>query len=198
MVTEGENTTPSTSSGASAVSQPGTNSLRPIVMPEAFAAAESEEWDSWIAHFEDCAVINGWDEARKAQVLAVRICGVALFQLQGFMSVVRGNYVELKRALRKKFVPQERIELHKAEFRARHRERNEKLPDLASSLRRLVGRAYPGAAAELQDSLTKDQFIDALEDREMRIKIRESGPKTLDEAVSPALQIEAMYEAESR
>ena len=70
--------------------------------------------------------------------------------------------------------------------------------DLASSLRRLVGKAYPEAVADLQDSLAKDQFIDALEDREIRVKIRESGPKTLDEAVSRALQIEAMYEAESR
>ena len=51
---------------------------------------------------------------------------------------------------------------------------------------------------DLQDSLAKDQFIDALEDREIRMKIRESGPKTLDEAVSRVLQIEAMYEAESR
>ena len=30
------------------------------------------------------------------------------------------------------------------------------------------------------------------------MKIRESGPKTLDEAASRALQIESMYEAESR
>ena len=51
---------------------------------------------------------------------------------------------------------------------------------------------------DLQDSLAKDQFIDALEDREIRMKIRESGPKMLDEAVSRALQIEAMYEVELR
>ena len=104
----------------------------------------------------------------------------------------------LKEALREKFVLKERVELHKAEFRARHREREEKLPDLASSLRRLVSRAYQEAVPDLQDSLAKDQFIDALEDREIRMKLRESGPKTLDEAVSRALRIEAMYEAESR
>ena len=62
----------------------------------------------------------------------------------------------------------------------------------------MARKAYPEAAEELQDSLAKDQFIDALEDREIRLKLRESGPKTLDEAVSRALQIEAMYEAESR
>ena len=72
------------------------------------------------------------------------------------------------------------------------------MPDLASSLRRLVIQAYPEAVPDLQDSLAKDQFIDALEDREIQMDLRESGLKTLDEAVCRVLQIQAMYEAESR
>ena len=193
MGTEGENTTPSSSGSAAALSQ-----HRPIVMPESFAALDSEEWDSWLAHFQDCAEINGWNQERRAQFLAVRMRGAALLQLQSIPTTVRANYNDLKAALRLKFVPQERVELHKAEFRARRREKDEKLSDLSSSLRSLARKAYPEAAEELQDSLAKDQFIDALEDREIRLKLRESGPKTLDEAVSRALQIEAMYEAESR
>lgn len=193
MVNESDSAASSGAGASASVSQ-----NRPVVMPESFAALDSEEWDSWISHFEDCAVINGWSDERKAQFLAIRMRGTALLQLQGLATGVRENYTTLKGALREKFVPKERIELHKAEFRARHRERDEKLPDLASSLRRLVSRAYPEAVLDLQDSLAKDQFIDALEDREIRMKLRESGPKTLDEAVSRALQIEAMYEAESR
>ena len=193
MVTEGEQAQPSSTGATAALSQ-----NRPIVMPESFAALESEEWDSWIAHFEDCAVINGWSAEGKAQFLAVRMRGAALLRLQNIPADVRGNYVNLKAALREKFVPQERVELHKAEFRARRREKDEKLPDLSGSIRRLVRRAYPAAGDELQDSFAKDQFIDALEDRDMRMKIRESGPKTLDEAVSRALELEAMFEAESR
>ena len=193
MVNESDSAASSGAGASASVSQ-----NRPVVMPESFAALDSEEWDSWISHFEDCAVINGWSDERKAQFLAIRMRGTALLQLQGLATGVRENYTTLKGALRQKFVPKERIELHKAEFRARHRERDEKLPDLASSLRRLVSRAYPEAVLDLQDSLAKDQFIDALEDREIRMKLRESGPKTLDEAVSRALQIEAMYEAESR
>ena len=100
-------------------------------------------------------------------------------------------------ATSEKFVPKEWIELHKAEFCARRRELDEKLPDLASSLQRLIDKAYPEVIPDLQDSLAKDQFIDTLEDREIRMKIPESSPKTLDEAVSQALQIEAMYEAVS-
>ena len=167
-------------------------------MPESFAALDREEWDLWLSHFEDCAVINGWDDEGKAQFLAVRMCGAALLQLQSMATGVQGNYATLKEALREKFVPKERIELHKAEFRVKHREREEKLPDLASSLRRLVSRAYLETVPDLQDSLVKDQFIATLEDPEIWIKLRESGPKTLDEEVSRALQIEAMYEAESR
>ena len=167
-------------------------------MPEAFLAVENEEWDLWLSHFEDCAVINEWNHASKAQFLAFRMRGAALLQLQSLAPDVRGDYTGLKRALRKKFEPKEQIELNKAEFRARRRERDEKLPDLAGSLQRLVGKAYPEAIPDLQDSLAKDQFIDALEDREIRMKIQESGPKTLGEAVSRALQIEAMYEAESQ
>ena len=195
MTTPGE--TPSTSSGTTASSQAAASN-GPIVMPEAFSAAGSEEWDSWLSHFVDCSVINEWSDHRKAQFLAVRMRGAALLQLQSLSPEVRGDYTNLKRALCEKFIPKERIELHKAEFRARRRERDEKLPDLASSLRRLVGKAYLEVVVDLQDSLAKDQFIDALEDREIRMKIRELGPKTLDEAVSRALQIEAMYEAESR
>ena len=105
-----------------------------------------------------------------------------------------GEICDTERGIAQKNLQKVRVKLHKAEFR----ERDEKLPDLTSSLRRLASRAYPEAVPHLQDSLAKDQFIDALEDREIRIKLRESAPKTLDEAVRRALQIEAMYEAESR
>ena len=144
MGKDDDSASPASSGASAALSQ-----HRPIVMPESFAALDSEEWDSWISHFEDCAELNEWNEARRAQFLAVRMRGAALLQLQGLSPGVRGNYTDLKRALREKFVPAERVELHKAEFRARHRERDEKLSDLASSLRRLVGKAYPEAAAEL-------------------------------------------------
>ena len=79
-----------------------------------------------------------------------------------------------------RFVPKEQIELHKAEFRVKRRKQDKKLPDLASSLRRLISKVYPKAAADLQDSLAKDQFINALGDREIRMKIHESGPKTFN------------------
>ena len=80
-----------------------------MVTPESFTALDSEEWDSWIFHFEDCAVINGWSDRQKVQFLA--LCMRRATLAMG----VRENYATLKEALCKKFVPKEWVELHKAE-----------------------------------------------------------------------------------
>ena len=133
---------------AQAVQNVSLSQNRPVVMPESFAALDSKEWDSWISHFKNCAVLNGWSDERKVQFLAVRMRGAALLQLQSLATGVRENYRTLKTALREKFVPKEWVKLHKAEFRVRHRERGKKLPDLASLLRRLVSRAYPEAVPD--------------------------------------------------
>lgn len=161
------------------------------VKPESFAALDSKEWDSWLVPFEDCAEINKWNPARRAQFLAVRIWGAALLQLQSIPATVRADCNDLKAALWLKFVSQGRV------LSLASRKRREALGSVKFFME--VGqKSVPEAAKELQDSLAKDQFIDALVDREIRLKLRESGGKMLDEVVSHALQIEAMCEAELR
>ena len=61
-MTEDENTTPSSSGATAALSQ-----NTPIVMPESFTALNSQKWDLWLAHFEDCVKINSWNPAWRAQ-----------------------------------------------------------------------------------------------------------------------------------
>ena len=172
--------------------------LRPIVMPEAFSAKKDEDWISWIRHFEDCADLNEWSQEKRCKFLSVRLRGVALQTSQGFPETVRSNYENYKTALAQAFLPKERVDLYKAEFRTRRREPGESLSELAGTLRKLGRLAYPTAGEDVIDQLAKDQFIDALDDRETRLKVREGIPATLDAAVSRALQIEAMEEAETR
>ena len=100
------------------------------------------------------------------------------------------------RRLDRNFVPAERIELYKTEFNTRRRGPTEKLVDLSAGISKLARKAFPGAPAELVDQLARDRFIEALRSRDLRIRIREGTPKTLDEAVSRAIQLEAIYEAE--
>ena len=50
----------------------------------------------------------------------------------------------------------------------------------------------------VRDELCRDQFLDALEDREFRVKVRQLRPKFLDEAVTLASEVEAIEQSEDR
>ena len=109
-----------------------------------------------------------------------------------------GEFQALVDALTEKFVPAERIELYKTEFNTRRRGPTEKLVDLSvlgsPSLHEDHSRVLlPNSWI---NSVARDRFIEALRSRDLRIRIREGTPKTLDEAVSRAIQLEAIYEAE--
>ena len=186
------------SASSSAGEFPARGPVRPIVMPEAFSAAKDEDWFSWIQHFEDCADLNEWSDEKRCKFLSVRLRGTAMHTAQDLPADVRTDYNAYTKALTQAFMPKERVDLYKTEFRSRRRHPNERLGELAAAVRKLCRLAYPTAGADLVDQLAVDQFIDALDGRDTRLKVRETNPATLDEAVSRALQLEAMAEAENQ
>eukprot|EP00105_Crassostrea_gigas_P001492 XP_011413701.1 PREDICTED: uncharacterized protein LOC105318343 [Crassostrea gigas] len=70
------------------------------------------------------------------------------------------------------------------------------LPKLGESIRRLTHLAYPSAPCEVTEMIAKDQFVDALTDFDMRLRIQQSRPKSLNEAIRLAVEIEAFCRAE--
>ncbi|CAC5386676.1 unnamed protein product [Mytilus coruscus] len=71
-------------------------------------------------------------------------------------------------------------------------------PELGLSVRRLSNLAYPTAPLELRDTLDKEQFFKALVDIEMRLRIKQSRAKGLNDAIRLAVELEAYNKAESR
>ena len=71
------------------------------------------------------------------------------------------------------------------------RQRNETIPELAQNIRKLTRQAYPGANSDLIDTLALDHFIDTLLDAETRLRLRECSPKTIQEAKTLAVKLEA-------
>ena len=68
------------------------------------------------------------------------------------------------------------IELNRAKLRARMRQREEILPELAEDVERIARLLYLNAAEPMIETLAKDQFIDALHDEDTRLKLRQSRP----------------------
>jgi hypothetical protein len=89
-------------------------------------------------------------------------------------------------------------EIHKTELRFVKREKSEKLTELANRIRHLSGLAYPTIDAKFRDELCRDQFLDALENRKFRLKVCQLEPKSLDEEVTLASEVEAIEQAEDR
>ena len=91
-------------------------------------------------------------------------------------------------ALQNRFGTGHQTELNHAKLRARLRRREETLPE---DIERLTRLAYPEAEETMVATLAKDQFIDALHDDDMQLKIRQLRPTTVQRALEIALELES-------
>ena len=166
------------------------------VKPATFDGTGS--WIDYKAHFEACALLNNWDETEKALYLAVSLRG----QSQGVLGNLPGGaikkYTDLITALDERFAPPNQMELYRAQLRERRQKATETLPELGQSIRRLTNQAYSTAPVDVIETLAKEQFIDALIDSDMRIRIKQARPANLNEAIRHAVELEAFIKAEQK
>ena len=109
---------------------------------------------------------------------------------------MRQDFSHLVNALEERFSPSSQTDLYRVQFRERKQKASETLPELGQAIRRLANLSYPTAPRDVRETLAKEQFVDSLFDPDMRLKIKQSRPKNLDEAVRLAVELEAFNKAE--
>ena len=67
----------------------------------------------------------------------------------------------------------------------------ESLRALLHDVRRLIALSYPGPMNSTTEIVDRDAFIDALDDRQLSLRVREKEPTTLEEALRVAIRLEA-------
>ena len=117
--------------------------------------------------------------------------GAALEVLEHLTAAQRTDYQRVVEALRRRFGHHQQAEVYRARLKGRMLVRGEPLPQLAHEVETLVRRAYPAASEDMVGQLTKDQFVDALQDRELQLCIKQARPKDIHEALTSALEMEA-------
>ncbi len=173
----------------------GAGAARPVQRPGSYDGRSS--WSAYRRQFELLAQLNKWSETEKATFLAVSLKGPALAVLNTLPSTGLHDYPTLVSALETRFGTVHQTELHQACLRSRARRWEEGIPELAEDVERLTRLAYPDAPTSMIDSIAKDQFIDAFSDEDMRLRIRQSRPTTIREALAVALELES-YQLASR
>jgi uncharacterized C2H2 Zn-finger protein len=156
----------------------------------------SGPWLDYHAHFEACAELSAWNYNQRGLYLAVSLRGNAQGVLGNMPKGAKPDYLTLVKALEDRFEPPGHMDIYRAQMRERRQTAGESLPELGQAIRRLANLAYPTATAEIRETLSKDQFVDALVDSEMRIRIKQARPRNLNEAIQLAVELEAYTRAE--
>ena len=153
----------------------------------------SVPWDTYKLQFDTIASMNHWGEQDKAAHLLVSLRGPATGVLTSLPPEQRQDYPSLTAALELRFGTKHQVELNRMRLRHRIRRRGEGLPELAEDIERLARLAYPDAPASMIEALAKDQFLDALPEGDLQLKVRQSRPPTLRQALEVSLELESLY-----
>ena len=123
-------------------------------------------------------------------------------QAQGVLGSPPGdlgrNYGELIKALEDRFALANQTELYRVQLRERRQKATETLPELGQTIRWLTHLAYPTAPIDVRETLAKEQFIDALVDADMRLRIKQARPQTLNDAIRLAVELEAFIRSDTK
>lgn len=152
----------------------------------------SSPWRSFISQFESIANGHGWTASDRLSELVACLRGPALEVFAHLPDTDRLDYHSLTVSLESRFGVMKQEPWFRSQLRRRTRGTGETLPSLARDVERLVAMAYPSAVQELRDSLACDQFLDALNDADLQIAVRQGRPSSLQDALANAIEIEAI------
>jgi hypothetical protein len=149
-----------------------THNVRINMKPQPYDGTEDIE--EYLSQFQILSEVNGWNYNIKSLCLASSLKGAARAILNELDGDRRKDYDSLVHALHNRFGFLHRSEIFRARLQTRVRKDNESLSVLSQDIKKLTRCAYPGAPSSVTDVLALDQFIDALKDPDMRIRIREA------------------------
>lgn len=151
-----------------------------------------DDLNEYLAQFEILAEINNWDYITKSLYLAGSLKGGARALLNELNKDQRRDYDSLVKVLNNRYGSAERSELYRAKLQTRIRGKDETLPELAQSIKKLTRLAYPIAHSTLISVLSLEHFIDAIPDGDIRLRLREVNPKNINEAETLAVRLETL------
>jgi len=143
---------------------------------------------------DTCAKYNGWDVEDKASHLRVSLNSIAAYIIDD-ENLEGASYQKLIKRLKSRFGTEGQSSLYRSQMRTRKRGKEEPLQTLYHDINRMAGLAYLGKSSIHRELAAIDAFIDALGDSNMKMRVRDKEPKSLDHALHIVLLAEANMEA---
>ena len=146
--------------------------------------------EDFLAHFDQVARYNKWNEQDKGGNLALSLTEAAeQVWVDSDMIGHDISYDELVNLLRARFQPKGQEELFRSKFHKRRRQANESHADFGHAIKRLVRRAYPTFQASIRETLAMEHFMTE-QNIEMRRYLRPLKLKSLDSMIQHAREFD--------
>ncbi|KAJ8961507.1 hypothetical protein NQ318_014757 [Aromia moschata] len=134
---------------------------------------------------------NGWTDSEKATELIIALRGEALDVLQGIPVEQQQSFEHLKNHLEMRYGDKHMQHVYQVQLKGHLQLAGENLQHFEADILRLVRLAYPTAPPEFLEQISIQHFIDGLRDSETQQALRLGRHRTLNDALSHALEFEA-------
>ena len=169
-----------------------------ITVKRTFSGDGTDIWSEFIRYFENIAELNEWESDRKRKVLFTVLRGQAETYAYGLSDRERNDWESLITALDARFGHKAMKESYVAEAKLRRKKGTESFRDFGQAIEDLYRRAYPDNREHVQESSMKT-FMDNCSDTEdFRLAVKRTRPKTLQDAVTAAMQEECIRMTEDQ
>ena len=145
------------------------------------------DFQEYLNQFEAMAETLFWNEAKKGSALYGRLKGRALACVS---SCPDRQFSTLVQRLKDRFSPKDE-EMFYQQLTTYRKKPDQSWEDLAQEMERLSIKAYAGMEEKYRDSMAAKAFVEAVVDKDVRRRLRQKHPKTINEAVRHARMIEA-------
>ena len=150
------------------------------IRPEIFNG--TDDWSTYITHFEICAELGQWNPREKTLALLASLRGDAQKFAMTMRRVDRETYQTVKSELESRFGKTRQQQMWISRFESRLRDTCEDYAILGDDLRYLVQRAYPNMQHEAQEMIALNQFYKSVPN-EIKYKCLAERCQTIQETI---------------
>jgi len=147
-------------------------------------------FETFWAQFQNIVEYHQW--TKRDQLFYLKSClkDQAAQVLWDYGTEVPKSLSKLTKVLKDRFGGEGQKEKYRMELKTRRRRVNETLEDLHVDIRRLAVLTFPTMEYTERERISCEYFIDALDDPDLILRVRERDPKSLDEALRTAQKLE--------
>lgn len=163
-----------------------------------FKGEGTEVWSEFVRYFENVATLNNWSIDMRRRVLITTFRGQAEAFAYGLPDSILQDYNQLKLQMDTRFGHTAMKESYIVEAKMRRKLPTESFRDFAQAIADLYRRAHPGNRDYVEEASLKTFMDNCNADNDFRLAVKRTRPKSLQEAVTAAMQEECIRMTENR